>query len=351
MNVLANTLLYVAKPSHQYVTPDGSRLLLLPYGARVLGLYAAGSDENFFWTHPDLNDLGSAGSYFESSDWHNTGGDRTWLAPEVDVFFPNYPATDVYRIPAEVDPGNYSAVKPGGMLRLVAPFSITLWRGTTQVRGRITKSWNPAPNPLRFDAIWKALSGVAYAGYTQQTSLELLPGQSPIQLGLWSLLAVPQGGELLVPTYHRVAPEIYSGPIATDELVATSHLIRFSMRGTGIQKIGIPAVASTGRIGALYPNGGDWALVVRNFVVDPSGAYVDVPWNNPSARGEFVYSTQACRVNNHFGTYCELEYHTAAIGMDATRLRSDDTSQVWAFRGSLDAMRKIAKLLISEDMN
>ena len=89
---------------------DGSRLLLLPYGARVLGLFAPSSDESFFWTHPALATAASAEALFQSHDWHNTGGDRTWLAPEVDVFFPNFPATAVWHVPPQLDPGNYAAI-------------------------------------------------------------------------------------------------------------------------------------------------------------------------------------------------------------------------------------------------
>src|SRR6266498_5036825 len=35
-----------------YITTEGSKLLLLQYGARVLGLSPTNSDENFYWTNP-----------------------------------------------------------------------------------------------------------------------------------------------------------------------------------------------------------------------------------------------------------------------------------------------------------
>jgi hypothetical protein len=351
MSDLASTLFSAAKPSQQYVTPDGSRLLLLPYGARVLGLFPPGSNESFFWTHPDLDSRESAEAFFRKTEWHNTGGDRTWLAPEVDLSFPDYPDTRIYRVPVDVDPGNYAAIPPSKIVRLQTPFTVTLSRGRAQVRGYISKSWSPAPNPLRYQSVWRTLTGVTYAGYTQNTSLELLPGEGSVALALWSLLALPPGGEMLVPTFHRCKPEIYSGPIDGEDLIITDHLVRFRMTGTGIQKIGIPASASTGRIAAIYPTGEAWAIVVRNFFVNPSGEYVDVPWNNYEAKGDFLYATQACRINNELGTYCELEYHTPAIGIDAAQCRSEDCSQVWAFRGSREAMQQIAKYLISEDMN
>ena len=44
----------VGKSAEVVTTPDGTRVMLLPYGGRVLGLFAPDSDENFYWTHPAL---------------------------------------------------------------------------------------------------------------------------------------------------------------------------------------------------------------------------------------------------------------------------------------------------------
>ena len=87
---LVEVLKAAGKPTQTVTTPDGTTVLLLPYGGRVLGVYAAGSDENFYWTHTALESAESAKAFYASKDWHNSGGDRTWLAPEVDIFLPNW---------------------------------------------------------------------------------------------------------------------------------------------------------------------------------------------------------------------------------------------------------------------
>lgn len=336
----------IGKAVEQQLHPDGSRLLLLSYGARVLGLYAPGSDKNFFWTHPALQTEASAASFYQSDGWHNSGGDRTWLAPEVDVCFPDFPERSKYRVPSEVDPGNFAVVGAGQPARFLSRFTVTLSRSRQQVSGVLSKSWGPALNPLRHEPVWEALGSIQYAGYTQRTSLELEGEVGPAQIGLWNVLALPPGGEVLLPTFVEAEPRIYSGPIAPADLVVTGHLVRFQARGDGIQKIGIRAVASSGRIGYLYPEGNDWALVVRNFVVDPSGVYVDVPWERITSSLDLAYSTQACRVNNALGAFCEIEYHAPAIGFGTGRTRSDDTSQVWAFRGPAEDIQKVANNLL-----
>ncbi len=348
-NDLISVLRSAGKPLEKQINPDGSRLLLLPYGARALALFAPDTDENFFWTHPAFASEESARSFFHSGDWHNTGGDRTWLAPEVDVFFPNYPDTAIWRVPSELDPGSYSTHRTGTALKCALEITVTRSRCQGKMGARITKSWSPAPNPLRHEPIGNELSDVAYAGYSQETCLELLSGGGS-SIGLWNIVALPTGGEVIIPTHVRSKPEIYSGSVASADLTVTDHLVRFRTSGAGIRKIGIRSVASTGRLGYLYQSGDDWGLVIRNFSVNPSGEYVDVPWQRSTVSNALGYSTQACSVRTALGDYCELEYHVPAIGPDAGQGCSYDTSQIWAFRGSHNAILRVARKLLSADL-
>jgi len=122
------------KDVETFATGDGTRLLLLPYGARTLGLYAPGSDESFYWFNPCLEQVDTARALFAGSGWHNTGGDRTWLAPELDVFFPDAKA-ERYVQPRELDMSDYAVERVGGgiqmsrkmMLHLARPDHDTPW--------------------------------------------------------------------------------------------------------------------------------------------------------------------------------------------------------------------------------
>ena len=346
-NQLISTLSSAGQAPVQQVQPDGSRLLLLPYGARVLGLFAPASDENFFWVHPALASTASAESFFQSRGWHNTGGDRTWLAPEVDVFFPNYPDTTIWQVPQELDPGSYQAMEAGPAWKLASDITVKLSRRAEQVQTRITRHWSPAPNPLRYEPLGNELDGITYAGYTQETCLELLAGSAEVaQIGLWNILSVPNGGEVIVPTYSRAKPEIYSGTIDAADLTVSGHDVRFRSGGAGIRKIGVRACASTGRLGYLYQSRDAWALITRNFTVNPSGEYIDVPWQRSTAPDAMGYSTQACSVQTGDWDYCELEHHLPAISLASGSTRSVDTSQIWAFRGPPKAIEEVAQCLL-----
>ena len=101
----------------------------------------------------------------------------------------------------------------------------------------------------------------------------------------------------------------------------------------------------TGRVGYMYPSGDQAALVVRNFAVNPSGEYVDVPWTEPAHRG---FAGQTCNVNSALGSFSELEYHVPAIGRGTGP--SDDVSQVWAYRGPLANIQAIARNLLSSEV-
>jgi hypothetical protein len=119
------------------------------------------------------------------------------------------------------------------------------------------------------------------------------------------------------------------------------------MRAAGEHKIGIRAAVTTGRIGYIYPAGNRYALIVRNFFVNPSGEYADVPWTEPE---DFGYSTQACSVNSRWGMFSEMEYHVPAIGGDTGLNYIEDRSQLWAFRGSREDIVKIARALLSNEI-
>jgi hypothetical protein len=349
---LIATLKAVGKPSELHQTADGTRVLILPYGGRILGVFAPGSDENFLWTNSALNDVESARAYYASDDWQNSGGDRTWLAPELDFFFPNYPNVDIagYWQPRGLDPGNYQLAKNEQGIQLTNRLKIDGFRSKKRVELEIAKSVAAAPNPLRYDHGIRT-GAVEYAGHTLLTSLAIVDGRpedAPL-VGLWSLTQMPHQGELFIPTYSRTEPRIYFGLVDTppDELAMSDRLVRFKMRASGEHKIGVRAAVTTGRIGYIYPAGSKYALIVRNFFVNPSGEYADVPWTEPEDRG---YSTQACSVNSRWGMFSEMEYHVPAIGGGTGLREIEDRSQLWAFRGSREDMVKIARTLLSSEI-
>lgn len=347
MQVLVDCLGSVGKATTTLRTPDGSRVLVLPYGGRVIGLFSAAGNENFYWTNAALAAHASARAFYASEAWHNSGGDRTWLAPELDFFFPNYPTLDCYFQPRQFDPGSYEISPTADGLRLVNRFKIAPARSKRTVSLELAKTISPAANPLRYERDAGDLLKLEYAGYTQQTALAIV-GEPAACVGAWNLVQMPHGGELLVPVHARTSAKVLFGEFPPEDLTCTDRLVRYRMRTGGVHKIAVRAVATTGRVGYLYATGGQSALIVRNFFVNPSGEYVDVPWTQTEDLG---YAVQACNVvHDELGSFSELEYHIPAIGEGTGRTRCDDGSQIWAFRGPTERVRAVARMLLSPEV-
>jgi hypothetical protein len=335
---LASALEDAGYPAHTTVLGDGSTVLLLPHGGRILGLFAGDDPRNFLWTNPLLEDAVMARNLFSSEAWHNSGGDRTWLAPEIDFFLPRYPDTSVYHQPRVLDPGNFRLEFDRGFPILAMEFSVTPLRHGQPIWLRLSKSVGIAENPLH------SMPGAQFAGYTLNTILEILGDPcASTPIGLWSLLQMPHGGEMILPAWAEPEVRTWFGEVPAHDLRLAPSAVHYFMRGKGAQKLGLRAVASTGRAGYFYELRGEGHLVIREFSVSASGQYVDAPWDDPEETG---YAVQVCNVNNELGQFSELEYHVPAIGGATCKNRSEDSSQVWAYRGNHRQLSKIAEQLL-----
>jgi hypothetical protein len=346
-NALAEMLRSAGLSAHLWSSPDGSSAVISPFSGRILGLFSPASNENFLWTNPALLWPQKTRELSQSDRWQNLGGDRTWLAPEIEFFFPHYPKTDVYLPPRQMDPGSYELLTADNGISLTNQLSLQMYASHTIVNLTVDKRLTPAVNPLL--AICGELSRrLEYAGYTLSTTLSIQGQAPPSPIGLWNLLQLPHSGEMIIPTYSRAVPVVYMGVIASGDLKISDHSVRYRMDAEGDIKIGLHAVFCTGRAAYLYRSGDDlMSLVVRNFVVDPSGVYVDVPATATQTTGCTV---QACNVNSSLGAFSELEYHTPGIGGLSGRSKRFDESQVWAFRGPKSDIMEVARLLVSPEL-
>jgi hypothetical protein len=339
---LRDALSQAGRPAETLAFADGSRLLVLPAGGRVLGLFAPGGEESFLWANPALETAQSAAAYLAREGWPNPGGDRTWLAPEVELFIADLGRPgETYAVPPALDPGHWTlAAASASALTLTNQTRLRLRRAGGEIGVRIGKSLSPADNPLSGTPL--AGAGLRCAGYTQVTTLEVEPGAGA-RLGLWNLLQLPPPGEMLVATRGPAAPRQVFGVLAADELTLEPRLVRWRMGGPGVDaKIALRAPGLTGRAGYLGagPRPGEADLVVREFEVDPGGEYVDALWEPPHETG---WAFQACCVRTGAERFNELEYHApAAAGGGVTR----DESRVWAFRGPEAAIQQAAELLL-----
>ncbi len=346
MNRLHDNLTRAGKHPICATFADGARLLVLPEHGRLLGLYPDDADENFLWTNPALRDEASARAYFARRGWSNPGGDRTWLAPEIELFIGDVDRVfETYAVQSALDPGQWKvAAATAAEVRLVNETRVRLHRQNRDVGVRLTKTYSVAPNPLR------DVAGLQVAGYTLATTLEVesQPGV-PTRLGIWNLLQLPQPGTMWIPTRAPARPHVVFGAPAAGELTVTPGLVRWNMAPPGGDaKISLKPQPLTGRVG--YSRASDTSgmqdLVVREFSVGAERDYVDALWAPPHEAG---WAFQSCCVRNGAECFNELEYHAPAVTARSGEAVIRDESRVWAFRGPRDAVARAARQLLGDD--
>ena len=329
---------------------DGGSALLLPYGGKVLGLFPADEGGSCFWINPGLLEAESARELLQTTSWVMTGGDRTWLAPEAEFFVGDLSDPwGTYEVPLSVDPGAYSVDQSAGKIVASNQARVSNHHRKTYCDVEIEKVIGMIPNPLRREAPaqdW--LAEVAYVGYEQTTALRLLAAPDPeLRVGIWNIIVLPATGDLIIPTLGRAEVRDCFDRTGPKSVGVTDHRVQFRIDGKEVRKIGIKAASLIGRAGYLRKlANAQWNLVVRSFQVNPSGEYIDVPWDDPDDLG---YAFQAYNDGGTLGAFGEMEYHTPAIGGATGSDFYADRSQVWAFTGEKARVFAIAEQLLGQD--
>jgi hypothetical protein len=321
-------------------------LLILPYGARVLGLFSI-SSENFYWVNPMLVNATDNKTFFSSTGWKNSGGDRTWIAPEINLFIKDSDDPwNSYEVPATIDPGNYVIQSDNERLMMTNQAEIVFHNLKKECKIEIKKVIQIADNPLCYEKeAPKINQNVEYIGYEQYTSLRLLSMQEKgMRLGIWNLVQLPASGNIIIPTVMKSRHHDFFEKTTSSHIHITSRYIKFLMDGRERHKIGVKATSLMGRVGYIRSVGdGKKSLLIRNFLINPSGKYIDTPWDSPE---DFGYAIQCYNDNGELGSFGEMEYHTPAIGYETKMDSYVDQSQVWAFWGDGKSIDQICRYLL-----
>ena len=207
-NILPRALAAAGKKTCWRQSPDGTRVLLLPYGARVLGLFPPKSDDNFFWVNPALRATTSR----EPCSPKRAGRIRAAIARgsarRSRCSFPIIRNAVRHVEPATLDAAEYAVAARTGRRGDDAHDDARLCPRQAIGEAAAEQVGRAAPNPLRYErCAAKLLAGVEYAGYTQRTRVKLLDdaARSPLPVGIWNLIQLPHGGEMIIPTYRAGA--------------------------------------------------------------------------------------------------------------------------------------------------
>ena len=329
---------------------NGVSIVVSQYGGRIFGPFLppdiVPGGESLFWTNDAFAQPESFQDFLDSGDW-NLGGDRIWIAPEIQ--YNVHDRTDywnTYNLPNQVDPGRYrlEQTQPD-QWRLAQDMVLEAYNlGAGKKELHLERLIHPVSDPLRYLVNYEKLTeAVLFAGYEQILSISESK-RDDLMAAVWNLIQLNPGGLLLIPSSPRVSYSDYYEPI--DEKLQTLFPDHIRLRITGDRqyKVGYAAAHVLGRMGYYNQLGDDLAyLVVRNFFNNPSLTYAEEPADAPGTRG---HSIHVYNDDGNLGGFGEMECNAQTIGGETGRSTSNDQLVLWLYVGVPDRLKEIGLHLL-----
>jgi hypothetical protein len=321
-------------------------ILISQNGGRVFGPFLSQDSESIFWINSAFAQSDSFKAFLNSGDW-NLGGDRIWIAPEVQYNIQD--RADLwgsYHLPEQVDPGRYRLDQPKqDQWRLFQDMDLELYNlASGHKELRLERLIQQVEDPLRNLSDYQDLiDGVIFAGYQQIVSLSESK-QDGILSEAWSLIQLNPGGTLLIQASPRVEICDYYEPIDESLQSIYSNHVRLKITGDRRYKVGYKAAQVFGRLAYLnHLDDGRSYLIVRSFFNNPSAPYAEEPSHSPGRRG---HSIHIYNDDGNLGGFGELECNAQTIGGATGRSSSTDQVVLWLYVGSSNKVKEIALHLL-----
>lgn len=324
-------------------------LVVARRGGRVFGPFlpqASPTDsESIFWTSDVFARRDQFEAFLASGDW-NLGGERIWMAPEIQ--YSVHDRSDFWGTldwPEQVDPGNYILQKlDDSRCRLSQDMTLEAYNiASGQKSLHLERLIRPAADPLRTLRNYEDLvDGVLYAGYEHVISLS--EGEANrIMSEAWSLVQLNPGGILIIPASPRIGFVDYYEPAGALQTFHGDH-VQLQITGRHQYKLGYKASHVTGRIGYVNQlEDGRAYVIVRSFYNNPSRPYTEEPAHLPGWNG---YSIHVYNDDGNAGGFGEMECNCQAIGGETGRSMSTDELMLWLYVGATAQIREIALQLL-----
>lgn len=334
--------------NHVSLVSDQARLLISEHGARVLACQMPGVEENLFF-HPPFMEAAQAGGAM-------AGGDRLWIAPEVGWFWPSLDEArrdpkGAARTPVAIDPGYYQFVSTADdEVVMDNRVDVTDGRDGRQLALYVNRAVRLLGRPEGWP---QQVASVSFAVTNTLTWADQTTEPGAVA-GCWDILQVPPTGTLVCPTTRRVEPTSYYEPFGERHVVVDDRRVRFRIDGRHRIKMGLPADATTGRMGYLRMVDGQCTLIVRVFPSLPGEPYCDLPRD---ASADRRLGGDALQAYNDDGdafpgtTFGEMEYHDPCLIAGAAPETRTGTSVTHVLVGPEAAVRAVGEDLLGASLD
>ncbi len=326
------------------------KLLLVERGGRVFGPFLDDDSAGLYWVNPVWQDPAALAQFLARNEW-NVGGERVWVAPEVQYLVTD--RTDFWgslHFPPQMDPGTWALTKAKpDEWQLRQALTLAAHNLATGSKDLVMERLlRPVADPLTNSQQYTALlDGVHYAGYEQVVTLT--EGQhDAIMSQAWILIQLNPGGQLFVPCATDLEITDYNEPVDAAHCTRHSHWTSFQITGQRRYKVGLRAVQTFGRLAYFNQLDAEHAyLLVRNYFNNPSSPYVEEPAHLPGVRGDSIHIYND---GGMFGGFGELETQGQTIG-GSTGLSSTSGQQVlWLYVGAPAKLAAIARQLLGVEL-
>jgi hypothetical protein len=328
-------------------------LLVTEHWGKAFGPFKGDKDCGTLWVSPKAADPGGLRDMVNSGDWC-VGGDRLWLAPEVQFNIPDrkhWDSDGAYVLPGAIDPGRYTLTAGNkNCVALSQELEAKQYNTASGLKKvSIERRFFPANDPLEPVAEYRHVRNrVEFTGYSEEARLEDLSGDGAA-FEMWNLLQVRPPGVAVLPSTSALEYQDYYEPVDRRHLAIQGNAAVLRLTGDRKFKVGWKSAGLWGRIGYYREMpGSQLRLVVRQFFNNPSSRYVDEPAGRKGAAGD---SVQFYNDDGSLGGFAEIEVHGQSLGGRPSRGSPERGSVVdylvfWQYTGKPENVKKIGELLL-----
>lgn len=318
---------------------NNAKIIVSEYGGRIFGPFIDDGN-SLCWINPCFKTKESFGDFLILKEW-NLGGDRIWLAPEMQYNVPDQ--TDFwgsYCVPASLDPGSYIlSQNQYGHPLLSQDMTLDVYGHSIEKKELyIERTIRPLDNPLN---MVKGLNAIFF-GYEHQIKLIEKEGDS-VQSEAWNLLQFNPEGTLYIPTTSPAKYTEYYEPFEQGYQVIEPMHVELKIDAKKRYKVGYKAAITTGRSGYMSSCSDGEYLMIRNFYNDISGNYLKSPVHSPEERGHALH---VYNDDGNIGHFAEHECSCTPIGGSSGRGVSLDRVQTMFFIGDRELLLEIRRTLL-----
>lgn len=327
-----------------------AQLVVSQRGGRILGPFLSAQGQSLFWLNKAFTRPDSFSAFLYSGDW-NLGGERIWIAPEIQYLVKD--RADFWgsiRVPAQMDPGQYTldSTQPG-QIRLRQTVTLAAFNlASGQKELTIEKVIRPVEDPLRHLRSYATLAGgLLFAGYEQTVSLAESRSDE-IMSEVWNLVQLNPGGQLLIPAASHIEYNDYFEPVDSAHQTIYPHYVCLNITGQRRYKVGYKAAQVFGRLAYLnHLADGRACLIVRNFFNNPSAPYAEEPAALP---GQCGHSIHVYNDDGALGGFGELECNGQTIGGATGKSATTDQFVLWLYVGNSQKIKQLIPHLLGIEL-